>query len=58
MIRYKHLQFSFAASKKQSCQYFSATAISLHDLNYWPYPQTTVKQTGYCSCYSPLFNTY
>ena len=24
----------------------------------WPYPQTTVKQSGYCNSYSPLFNTY
>ena len=32
----------------RSCQYFS----------HWPYPQTTVKQSGYCSRYSLLFNAY
>ena len=59
MIRYKYLtQFSFSTSIKRSCQYFSATSVSPHDHNYWLYPDTTVKQSGYCSRYSPLFNVY
>ena len=59
MIRYKYLvQFSFAKSKNGVVNIFSATSVSPHDHNYWPYPQTTVIQSGYCSSYSPLFNAY
>ena len=54
MIRYKYLvQFSFSTSIKRSCQYFFCNF-----RNYWLYPDTAVKQSGYCSCYSPLFNAY
>ena len=55
VISLKHLKDMIRY--KRSCQYFFCT-VSLYDHNYWPYPQTTIKQSGYCSRYSPLFNAY
>ena len=39
--------------QKLSFQYFSW---KLHNHNYWPYYETTEKQSRYCSHYIPLFN--
>ena len=59
MINKYHVQFSFSTSIKRSCQYFFCNfRKSAHDHNYWLYPDTTVKQSGYCSRCSPLFNAY
>ena len=55
MVRYKQLvQFSFAISKNEVIDILSTTSVSPHNHNYWPYPQTTVKQSGCCSQSIPL----
>ena len=32
--------------------------VNMHNHNYWPYCEITVKQSGYCSHFIPLFNTH
>ena len=50
--------FHFRRQLNEVVNIFSATSVSQHDHNYWLYPDTTVKQSGYCSNCSPLFNAY
>ena len=55
MIRYRHLvKFGFVMSKAEVVNIFHVTQ---HDHNFWPYCQTTVEQSGYCSRFIQLFNT-
>ena len=49
------VKFGFVASKTEVVNIFSKI---LNDDNYWPYPQTTIKQTGYGSRFIPLINAY
>ena len=50
--------FHFRRQLNEVVNIFSATSVSPHDHTYWLYPDTTVKQSGYCSRCSPLLNAY
>ena len=49
------LNFASSCPKSELVNIFP---ITLHNHNYWPYCQTTRKQSGCCGCIILLFNSY